>query len=234
MNSDAKPDTSSNLLGASSFDVKNDTTLTPSMPGNSGNNFGDVDVKFGGSSILTPQFGQSQSDVQVAESKTEIDSSMHLQSKNNDMIATIDGDSKDSKIEGVEREESKVEYKRWNQEIIDLNQQRVEQKRLMEESRSEEKASVTEYSMQEKSNVIQNEDQGDDDDDEDDDDEEWDSDEDEEDSDEDEDEDGTLGGMTMSAGLMRMLGMDVPDEEPAGSDWVPPSHAGLDNSTRLM
>merc|ERR1711871_1014114 len=98
-----------------------------------------------------------------------------------------------------------------NQDVIESNKQLMNQHRQAEEKNGD----VME--PQEKPGEVTYEEDDDDD-------EEWDS----------EDEDSTLGGMTMSAGLMRMLGMDVPDEEPAESDWVPPSHAGLDNSTRLM
>jgi hypothetical protein len=76
--------------------------------------------------------------------------------------------------------------------------------------------------------------QGYDDEDDEDYDDEDDEDEDEEDYGDDDDE-NRLGNMTMSAGLMKLLGMET--SEPSESetiDWVPPDKAGLDNSTRLM
>ena len=71
-----------------------------------------------------------------------------------------------------------------------------------------------------------------------DDDEDYDEDEDEDDEEEeeeDDDDENRLGNMTMSAGLMKLLGMDT-SEAPSESelDWVPPDKAGLDNSSRLM
>merc|ERR1712188_255270 len=123
--------------------------------------------------------------------------------------------------------ESNVEYKWWNQEVMDLNAQRLEEQKRLNTARAEEKSGgVYDADIkQEKAGGIADED-GDEDEES-----EWDSDED----DDDDDEDAALGGMTMSAGLMRMLGMDVPDEEEStADDWVPPSHAGLDNSRRLI
>ena len=90
------------------------------------------------------------------------------------------------------------QYTAWNKDILVKNREIMESKMGLEESVN---------------GIDENEGSDDDDD------EEWDSEDDEED---DEDEDGTLGGMTMSAGLMRMLGMDVPDEEPAVRDHALP------------
>lgn len=59
--------------------------------------------------------------------------------------------------------------------------------------------------------------------------EEWDEDEDYDDDDEEEEE---RRPATMSAGLMRMLGMEVKEE--LATDWKPPEHTGLAHSSRLV
>ena len=199
-NGDAKTELSTAVDQPSTFDSKADQL----------SNFaGSVATNF-------TQFGQPF----TAEAKSE--DSPRSQSKLGEFSI---GESKDTKLDGMETKECKVEYKRWNQDVIESNKLLLNQQRQAEEKNGEF------MEPQEKPGGVAYE-EGDDDDD--DDDEEWDSEDDEDDEEDDEDEDGTLGGMTMSAGLMRMLGMDVPDEEPVESDWVPPSHAGLDNSTRLM
>ena len=209
----------------------------------------------GDSDVYLSMFNTSYEDEQQ-EVKQEDDDSNSLYDNQSKTVESLRSDTK----EEMNLNQRKV----WNQAVLDRNKEILESKGIYSGSYEQSKEtsnqefvtgpvrdenqsyyqsgkeykSTDDYKSEGHVEAADNaEGYGDEDEDEDDD---YDEDEDDEDDDdgeeeEDDDDENRLGNMTMSAGLMKLLGMDT-SEEPSESeiDWVPPDKAGLDNSEVLI
>ena len=201
----------------------------------------------GDSDVYLSMFNTSYEDEQDQDAKQEESDNNSLYDTQSKIVESLRSDTKE--------EMNLTQRKVWNQAVLDRNKEILESKGIYSGSYESKESSnvgfVTESIKDENQSYYQsgkdykstddNKSEGnaedaeayDDEDEEDYDDE--DDDEDEEEDYGDDDDENRLGNMTMSAGLMKLLGMET--SEPSESetiDWVPPDKAGLDNSEVLI